>query len=74
MDENYSILSVQKELKNLLSKYEILAVPLYVLFGLVRVQNSNGKHSRTVLHVFNGEPDIDVCISAMNVQKILLSI
>jgi len=44
----------------------------YVLFGLVRAQNPNDKHSRSVLHIFNDEPDIGV--SAMNAQKILLSI
>lgn len=44
----------------------------YVLFGLVRAQNPNDKHSRSVLQIFNDEPDIGV--SAMNAQKILLSI
>ena len=43
MNESYSIQSVRKGSKNLLSKYEILAVPL-CSFGLVRAQNPNGRH------------------------------
>ena len=71
MNENYLIKSVRRVTKSLFSKYEILAVPL-CSFGLVRAQNPNGKHFRTVSPAFNGEPIIGV--STINARKILLSI
>jgi hypothetical protein len=71
MNENYLIKSVRRVSKNLLSKYEILAVPLFS-FGLVTAQKFTGKLSRTVLPASNKEASI--CLSLRHTRKILLSI
>ena len=71
MNENYLIKSVRRVSKNLLSKYEILAVPL-CFFEPVTAQKFTGKLSGTVLSVSNEEASI--CLSIRHTRKILLSI